>query len=228
MNVAGVSELLKNYPSLVIDPASNKDELLITGEVRFNCKFKDLPKIEDSYFVKIIIPEGFPKEIPEVYETMDKIERSLDYHIFKRDNGEYSLCLGTRTRLLRFLSENPSIYSFVDLILIPWLYSVSYKRETGNNFPIGELRHGYEGVLDDYADLFKVKTKEKVIEILGILSIKKSAANKKKCPYGCKFRLGLCPHRKNLNEYRALRTEHGYKYDLEKINKLKTDVKEIL
>jgi len=90
IDLFGETEFLKDHPNMSICPSKNKG-LTLKGIFSFSAKWKDGPEIEDSFNLKILIPEKFPNELPKVAEIGQKIPRNLDHHI-ANDN---SLCLGS-------------------------------------------------------------------------------------------------------------------------------------
>lgn len=198
IDLFGETEFLKDHPEMSICPSKNNG-LIIKGILNFSAKWGDGPEIEDSFNLKILIPEKFPKELPKVIELEQKIPRNLDYHV----SNDTTLCLGSPLRILEKIHKNPTITGFVSECLIPYLYGISYKLQEGK-FPFGELEHNELGVINDCLDLFGLKTIEQVKYTLQLLLLKKQRANKKICPCGCGKRLGACSFHNKLNYYRKM------------------------
>jgi hypothetical protein len=78
-------------------------------------------------------------------------------------------------------------------------------------FPFGELAHGVRGIIEDYLDIFGLKTYNQVVNALVLLSMKKQRANKEPCPCGCGKRLGACPFHNKLNDYREMAETSWFK-----------------
>lgn len=157
-------------------------------------------KICDSYELEIIVPGLFPQAIPTVKELGGKIPSDGKYHV----NDDKSLCLGSPLRLRHMLSAKPTLSGFVESCLVPYLYGVSCKLQHGVEFPFGELAHGEAGIIEDYLEMFGLKSKSEVQYALELLGTKKRIANKLPCPCNCGQRLGRCRLHQTLNGYRKL------------------------
>lgn len=184
----------------------------IEGRYDIHAQMEGFNEIHDSYALKIVIDEKYPREIPSVFETAGWLPRDLEYHIYS--NG--SFCLGSEIRLKAMLSETPSIPEFAERILDPFLYSVSYKLKY-NRFPNGELAHGEAGLIDDYERMFNVTGKDSVLKVLSALGKKKRVANKLPCPCGCGKKLGNCEFRFSLEKWRRLDRRRFFREHLSKL-----------
>jgi hypothetical protein len=156
--------------------------------------------ISDSYHLQIVLPMAFPKELPKVTELERKIPSDGKHHI----NPDNTLCLGSPLRLLKKISEQPNLVGFAERCLVPYLYAVSNKLQTGGNFVFSELAHGEQGIIDDYLDLLGLNKREQVVQALTLLGMKRRIANKAHCPCGCGLRLGKCSFHMKFNQYRNL------------------------
>ena len=171
--------------------------------------------VDYDYKLRIEIPAAFPKEIPIVREISNKIPRD-DHHHVSRDIINYTdnLCLGSRIRVLQKINENPTISGFIEKCVVPFLYA-----NASDDFVFGELEHGWDGILDDYKEIFSVSTNEQVLKILLCVSKKKRIANKQLCPCGCKRRLGKCNLHNKINEIRYLASRNSFKVEYNNIVK---------
>lgn len=88
--------------------------------------------------------------------------------------------------------------------MVPYLFAVSNKIQSGGEFVFGELPHGKKGIIDDYLDLFGLKSHEQVLNTIILLGMKKRLANKKPCPCGCGKRLGVCSFNYKINQFRKM------------------------
>jgi len=178
----------------------------IEGKYIVNAQMDGFNPIHESYDLKIVFPERYPKEIPTVTETKHTIPRKPDYHTY--DDG--SFCLGSDIQLKEIISETPNVSDFVEKILAPFLYSISYKLKY-HEFPNGDLAHGEDGLIDDYERLFNVNGKRAVLMVLEALGKRKRVANRLKCPCGCGRRLGLCDFRFSLIKWGKLDKRRWFK-----------------
>ena len=179
------------YPGLRLHPTTN-GFVTVAGQLSFSAEGPRAERIEDSYEIEIKIPERFPEHIPLVREMKGRIPAS--FHRFK----DGWLCLGSPTRLRLAVAGCPSIISFVEKCLVPYLYGHSYF-EKHRRMPFGELSHE-EGIRDDLAELFGVE-KDMVAGFVRLTAMKKGVANKQSCPCGSSLRLGKC-HHKRINRLR--------------------------
>ena len=207
-NTFELDDFLTEYPRMSIKPnGSVAKDLKLEGKFDFTGESKKYGKITDCYHLKILIPLTFPNEIPVIYETGGRIPRNQKYHI----NSDGSLCLGSRLRILLEISKNLSFTNFISNCLVPYLFAVSYKLSHGGKFVFGELKHGPDGELEDYIQLFGLKTKQQAQLTLKYLGMKKRKANKLLCPCGCGNRLGQCPFNKKLKQFRELASRNWFR-----------------
>jgi hypothetical protein len=205
-DLIGIRQFLTDYPGMSLVP-SRGSFLVIKGVFSFSGTPKGKRSIVDSYQIKITVPDEFPHAIPTVTEMARKIPRDGMHHI----NPDGSLCMGSPLRLLQKISEKPNLVGFSENCLVPYLYSVSYKLQVGEEFPFGELPHGEKGILDDYLILFGLKTTDQVKQTLMLLGMKERIANKQSCPCDCGLRLGKCSFRHKLSQYRKLATRSWFR-----------------
>ena len=194
----GCSEFLGGYPEMTLEPPGNGG-IRLSGLFRFSASCPgEKATIEDQFQIAIEVPREFPRDIPVVFETGGRIPRLPEFHV----NSDGSLCLGSPVRLLAIVAGCPSILSFVDRTLVPFLFAVSKSLTSGRSFPFGELPHGAPGALADYQAMFGLTTARQAKQALWALSLKKRVANKSTCPCGCGQRLGKCRLRLKLNPLR--------------------------
>ena len=196
----GVEAFLHDYPGMAIVPGKEPG-ISLQGDFAFRARGFDGSEIEESYYIRINIPNEFPRAIPEVKELGEKIPRNGDYHI---NPGSDTICLGSPLRLLREIAQNPSLPGFAELCLVPYLFAVTHKIRMGSAFMFGELKHGGNGIVEEEGAYFSVKEGEQVHRIFELLGIKKRKANKLPCPCGCGLRLGKCRLHFKINYCRNL------------------------
>jgi hypothetical protein len=185
-----VEGLLRCQPHLTITP-DDRCALLLTGRIEFTASGTNTEIITDAYEVAIHLPSDFPRGIPAVRDLSGRIKRN--YH--RLDDG--SFCLGSPARLRLALVQSPTLRKFVEKCVIPYLYGYSFFEKYGRP-PFGELAHGDQGLLDDYARLFGVSSIVASAGILKMMGMKRRVANKYLCPCGSHFKLGKC-HNKVVN-----------------------------
>lgn len=203
----GLREFLRSYPKMAIRPSSGGD-LRLKGHFEFAAHHAEEGDIQDSFALEMIVPNGFPRELPRVTETGGRIPRTGEYHVNGTDN---TLCLGSPLSLLLRISKKPTLEGFAENCLVPYLFAISRKLKTGGPLPFGELAHGRTGMRDDYAALFGLKHPQNVGRVLALLGMKKRRANKLPCPCGCRKRLGACAFNLRLRAFRALASRSWYR-----------------
>ncbi len=201
---------------MVVVP-SRSTSLELKGNFSFTANPKGMNCITDSYQIKISVPREFPAAIPTVIETNKKIPRDGKHHV----NSDGSLCLGSPLRLLQILSQNPCLVGFAEKCLVPYLYSVSKKIQSDGCFEFGELRHGKQGIIDDYMNLFGVSTQTQVMHTLKLIGMKRRVANKKTCPCNCTRRLGKCSFRRKINSLRKMAPRSWFKAQTRELETMK-------
>jgi hypothetical protein len=187
-----LDELLLRQPGLRIVPANS--DVVLAGTLEVYAQISGKAAITDKYQIELRIPQNFPREIPSVFETGGRVPRS--YH--KLQDG--SLCLASATRLRLLLAEAPSLVSFVERCVVPYLYRYSYIQKYGVA-PFGDLAHGPDGIREDLMSLFGVDQESAVLPCVRLVAMKKRHANKRRCPCGSGRRLGRC-HNRSVNQLR--------------------------
>ena len=137
--------LLARYDGLRLLPSIGTTTR-IAGTLTFRAEGRTTPSIEDSYDVRLEVPQDFPERMALAWETGGRIPET--HH--KLDNA--ALCLGSRIRLRLQTAGSPSILRFVERCVIQYLYGYSHFSKTGA-MPFGELHHGELGSLQELASL---------------------------------------------------------------------------
>jgi hypothetical protein len=189
-----VEEVLQKYPEFRLQPSAG-DDTVLAGRFEFSAQTRGQALISDCYEISISVASDYPRTVPLIRETAERIPRN--FH--KLDCGH--LCLGSPTRLRLILAETPSLLSFVERCLVPYLYGYSIV-EGGGDLPFGELSHGVPGLRDDLASILGVKNDQVLIGFVRLLTLKKRKANKLLCPCGSGKRLGRC-HNRIINRVRS-------------------------
>lgn len=193
-----LQEFLALYPKMRLVELGSK-KIIIEGEYELDAQMKGFEAVRKSFSLQVIILAGYPRILPIVKELGKGIPRTEDFHTYR----DGSFCLGSDINLKSILSEFSAASEFVEKILDPFLYSVTYKLLHGI-YPYGDLAHGEAGLVDDYQHLFTVNGKEAVLLVLTALGKRKRDANKLVCPCGCNNRIGKCDFRFNFPSWRQL------------------------
>lgn len=183
-----LEELLRRYPGLRIIPIKD-DELILSGKVAFRLQGPDHGPIEDAYTIEIRVPPDFPERVPTAEEVSGRIPE--EFH--KLDANR--LCLASPTELRLKLALSPTLLTFVEKFVIPYLFSFSYFTQHGM-MPFGELEHGSKGIYQYLGDLFDAPAHPGIEQFVLLAAMKKRLANKQPCPCRSGRRLGRCHHRR--------------------------------
>ena len=193
---------LDAHPDMRVRP-SPRDLVRLSGTLAFHADFEGGAPIQDEYQVQIDVPLDFPKRVPRVQELDGRIPREVDHHVFPSTGV---LCLGSPLQLGLVAHRSTDLADFVWRGIVPYLYAASYREQTGGPYPFGELAHGPDGLLDDYARILRLSTPQQASDALRLLGLKRRLANKRPCPCGCGRRLGTCRFNETV---RMLRQQFG-------------------
>jgi len=201
-----IEEFLEEYPLMSIKPSVD-DSIILEGKFWFLVTTDKQETVEDAYQLRVIIPFLFPKVLPSVWELGKRIPRDGNHHV----NPDGTLCLGSPLRLLSIIHNDPTVKGFAINCLEPFLFAVTMKLRGREQFEFGELAHGNDGIIADYACLLKLNHPTQVLAAIHLLCLKKRIANKKQCPCGCKRRLGACYFHNRLNKFRNMASPSWFK-----------------
>lgn len=193
-----IEELLDAWPRLRRSPGTRPDCWTIIGSLAFSMKPPGLPKLDDTYSIRIEIPRSSSASAPLVFETGGRIVRDIENHVYS--NG--ALCLGSPWMIRKVVGTPPNLVAFVDQCVVPFLYAAAFRERGHGAFPFSELAHGAAGLLEDYQRILGLKGSEAVMLALGALGRRPRVANKRPCPCGCLRRLGMCDFRRMLSRLR--------------------------
>jgi hypothetical protein len=184
---------LSAFPGMSIVPTST-DYLTLSGWLDFHAKKPDRDAVKDSFELKIEVPLELPCQIPLVTPMGSRIPKN--FH--RLESG--ALCLGSPTRQLLILKENPTLHWFIERCVIPYLYAFVL-HERNEPLPFGELAHGRRGILEDFVDIYGVENADIAKELLRLTGRPRRKANHQRCPCGSGKRLGKC-HNRIVNKLR--------------------------
>ncbi|HYE19730.1 MAG TPA: hypothetical protein VEA69_14870 [Tepidisphaeraceae bacterium] len=205
----GLDQFLAAYPQMAVRPSPGT-HLRLKGTFAFCAEHGDHGRICDAFELLVEVPPSFPQDLPVVKEVAGRIPMRGEFHI----NGDRSLCLGSRLRLLLKLRAAPTLSGFAARCLVPYLYAISKKLRDGGKLVFGELAHYGSGMLADYAQLLGLKVPDQVRGALALLGTKRRVANKLRCPCGCSLRLGRCKFNRRLAQFRRLASRTWFKREL--------------
>jgi hypothetical protein len=117
----------------------------------------------DTYDVSILIPAGYPLEIPILIETSKKIERHEDWH-----NRDGICCLSTNAKMYSVLGKNMTLFNWLEKFAHPFLANHVFRIKTGN-YANNEFDHGTKGIIQGYCEIFNFTNEFEVIERLSLI-----------------------------------------------------------
>lgn len=137
--------LIKEYPRFML--RFEDENAIIEGLFHFKASYNNDREIDDTYFIQITIPPGYPKELPVTREIGDRIPSN-----FHTNQGGI-LCLEVETKMKLAFIADPSLLFYVREFVLHYLYGYSHLERFGE-LPYGERPHGFEGLLDFYKEYF--------------------------------------------------------------------------
>ena len=219
-----LDEFLARNPSFRIAEINN-ERVVLTGDYHLKAQLAGSQIIDKTYRLKFTCSNDYPRSLPQVLDEGKYFPRCQEFHTY----SDGSFCLGSELKIKHILRTDHTIKSFFDKVVDPFLYSVSHRIEYGDDYPFGELAHGEQGLIDDYAEMFGLKDKKSVLLAFSALGKRKREANKLACPCGCGLRLGQCDYRFILNGFRNIERRRWFREYLKKsftpIEKPKKDKK---
>ena len=177
-----IFDLVNKHPGLSARLTASGYE--ISGVFEF-CATHNGVLIQDEYQLLMRIPLDYPKNLPYVFERGKKIPEGFDHVSY-----DGTLCLGVPMEIRQSLLEDPSLGGFVERYLISYLYSASHFRKHGT-YPYGDRGHGVDGIYEYYYDLFGIKDRSVVHQLL-LLVYEDSYRGHHLCPCGSKLKLRKC------------------------------------
>lgn len=115
----------------------------------------------DIYEVLIHFPKRYPYCFPKIYESSDKIPKTLDRHV----KGDGSLCFSNPQDEHFICKKGISFKWFLEHILNLHLVR-EYYREKEGVYPTGERSHGNEGIWEGYFDVIGTNDKLEILKQL--------------------------------------------------------------
>lgn len=193
-----IAELTQKYSGLRCE--GNSSHPSVSGNLSFSAQYNGR-SIEDEYSVEIMVPKDYPQILPTAKVIDGKVPK--DFHTYP-DN---TLCLGSPIEMRMKFRKRETMLGFVEDLLIPFLYSCSYREKYGG-MPYGELSHGMDGILESYKGLFRIDEDWAVMAFLKILADDNYRGHIS-CPCGSNVKLRNC-HGKILRELKNYQSPDEY------------------
>lgn len=155
----------------------------------------------DRYSLELRLPSDYPKSLPTVWETGDRIPRVMDRHVYPATGA---LCLGVGEELWLATNGDFSLDKVIDIPVRNFLIGNSLV-EQGQEWPSGERSHGTRGILEFYAGLLGVKDERSLLRFL-VSHLRGKVKGHWPCPCGSGSVLRRC-HGEGLKQLNRL--PHG-------------------
>jgi len=186
-----------------------KNQIKITGVILFHAHFKGLDSIEDWFEIEIIVPKSYPVLLPTVKELQGKIQTNYE-HLYA--NGTF--CLTTPLEERMTFNHEPTLLSFVNNLVIPYLYSYCYWKKY-DKYPFKDRAHGWIGLFEHYVDIFKVEINLEFVDRLQQLE-KYGYRGHHPCPCGSGIIIRKC-HKDEVTKITKIDTMKILSSDLKMI-----------
>lgn len=149
-----------------------------------------IPVPEDRYSIEILFLNDYPLTLPQVRETGGRIPHTSDRHVNPKD-GTACLCIP-----VEWFTQRPD-ESFLTFLRGPlYNYFLSQKTfETLGEWPLGERRHGNDGLLDFYQECLGTNNPHVIKQYLQCFS-QDTVKGHWDCPCGSGNRIRNCHHEK--------------------------------
>jgi len=195
---AHIDEVLDAYPRLHRRPSRDAQVALLQGKLRFVMSAPGWPELNEAFEVRIEVPLRPHAGLPRCFETGGRIPRDPDHHV----NPSGDLCLGSPLRLAANLGPTPTVLTFVDRCVVPFLYAAALNEQGAASYAFGELEHGNPGLITDYGCLLGLPSVAQIVQAMNLLGARRRHSNRRPCPCKCGRRLGRCTLRLLLNRLR--------------------------
>ncbi|WP_372518491.1 hypothetical protein [Candidatus Ruminimicrobiellum ovillum] len=179
--VDNIEEFLSKYDEF--KKRETDSGFFIYGEINREVNINNKGNLVLIFDLEIYINKDYPNTIPSVREVDEKIPKT--FH--KLNDG--SFCLAAPYLLFSSIKKNPNFIVFFENFILPYLYSYQYNKKYGK-MPFGELRHGMQGIIDFYKELFNIQSECLVVKLL--MQAKNVYRGHHLCACGSKKRLRKC------------------------------------
>ena len=145
-----------------------------------------------EYKIALWTPHNFPKRPPVMFCNDPKLawQENLDRHIY----GLGQACLAVNAEVRLHWPPGSSLADFLIRLVEPWLIWQAYFDAHGEGPPWGERKHGREGIMEFYEDLWEkpLPPKFNLIAFIELLAMKKMPKGHHPCPCGSGYKLRNC------------------------------------
>jgi hypothetical protein len=196
-------ELRERFPTLELKLDFAKREAEVTGV---------LPLTDEvGYQVRILIPPGYPEEVPALLCSPNEVPRK-DY---RHNSGEYA-CLCARCDYRKYWPRGSTLPNFIESLVVPFLTCQHYYDIHGHWPQSGEREHGAPGIVQAYNDFCRPLgevTGAMIGRVVRILAVSGLPKGHNPCPCGSGKRIRDC-HRSEIEQMRSMISPRDAAQDL--------------
>ncbi len=116
---AEISDVILSYPGL--SEVVVAGDVALKGAINFKATFRELETINACFDIVIIIPSGYPQDLPAVYSDGFNLDDR-----FEHTNPNGSFCLEVPIEERRIFNQSPTLLGFINTLVVPFLYSYCY------------------------------------------------------------------------------------------------------
>lgn len=183
-----VRRVVSEFPSLTVNIGSG---VCVQGILDVN-----VGEISDFFSVEIEIPEGYPIEVPQVFEVGGRRRKTArKYRIPEQDlhynPGAWSACLCHDAALHVYYHRDAPFTSFVKNLVQPFFYAQAYF-DRFRRWPWGERSHGERGTYETYVELLGTRDLRSIRASLSLLAQPGSPSGHLSCVCGSGRRIRDC------------------------------------
>ena len=199
-----ITELQNTHQGL--SHVTEKDgEIIVSGSLPFEASADGFETITSAFDIELIIPFDYPKNLPRAYEASGEIACEYE-HVF----DDKKLCLAVPIEERLIFHQEPTLFGFVNRLLVPYLYGYCYWRKYKIH-PFDESAHGTKGIVQYYCDKLKLDNEISVLAIISFL-YEHGYRGHHLCPCGSGIKVRNC-HGNTLREVINLHTEDTLRND---------------
>ncbi len=138
----------------------------------------------DHYEVRIVPSENYPYRFPHVFETGGKIPHNIDWHVYPDGHS----CIKSLPEEILISKKGIQLEKFIKEQVIPYFFNQKYREMHG--FFLHERKHGPDGNIDFFVELFDTKDYRVICQGLLLLIDNKlpNRVNNCFCGSGKKYR----------------------------------------
>lgn len=140
----------------------------------------------DRFSIRIVVPRGFPDDLPIVREVGGRIPWIADRHV--ESTGQ--ACVMIPEDRWNSFPPGSSLLDFIDVPVANYFLSQSYF-EVHGEWPLGEWQHGWDGIFQYYRRLIGTESTITVYRFIYVLSRQNSKPHFE-CPCGSGKKIKRC------------------------------------